>query len=75
MTTGRVKLAWVGTLKMMYLEVIMLYCWPIILLMLMMMMRRRRRGTSQYVVASKDGKKLVEGLDQNNIYDNDGHDQ
>ena len=28
MTTGRVKLAWVGTLKMMYLEVIMLYCWP-----------------------------------------------
>ena len=75
MTTGRVKLAWVGTLKMMYLEVIMLYCWPIILLMLMMMMRRRRRGNSQYVVASKDGKKLVEGLDQNNIYDNDGHDQ
>ena len=72
MTTGRVKLAWVGTLKMMYLEVIMLYCWPIIMLMLMM---RRRRGSSQYVVASKDGKKLVEGLDQNNIYDNDGHDQ
>ena len=33
------------------------------------------RGSSQYVVASKDGKKLVEGLDQNNIYDNDGHDQ
>ena len=62
-------------MKMMYLEVIMLYCWPIILLMLMMMMRRRRRGNSQYVVASKDGKKLVEGLDQNNIYDNDGHDQ
>ena len=31
--------------------------------------------SSQYVVASKDGKKLVEGLDQNNIYDNDGHDQ
>ena len=31
--------------------------------------------SSQYVVGSKDGKKLVEGLDQNNIYDNDGHDQ